>query len=106
MNRGWFMFFITLFNLLYWFSGAPIGGLLGNLLSIKVEGIEFIMVAIFIVTFMESFEKETQNSSTLIGLSISSFCLILFGKDYFILPSMGLIILLFTLLRKKLEDTV
>ncbi|MEZ7638547.1 AzlC family ABC transporter permease [Streptococcus parasanguinis] len=103
VDRGWFKFFVTLFNHLYWFSGATIGGLLGNLLSIKVEGIEFVMVAMFVVIFMESCEKKTQQSSALIGLFITFFCLILFGKDYFILPSMGLIILIFTLLRKKLE---
>lgn len=103
VDRGWFMFFVTLFNHLYWFSGATIGGLLGSLLSIKVEGIEFVMVAMFVVIFMESWEKKSQQMSSFIGLAISFFCLILFGQNYFILPSMGLIVSTFTLLRKKLE---
>ena len=103
VNRGWFMFFVTLLNHLYWFSGATIGGLLGNLLSIKVEGIEFVMVAMFVVIFMESFKKKNQKLSSIIGLSVSFFCFILFGKEYFILASMGLIIFIFTLFRKKLE---
>ena len=102
-DKGWFMFFVTLFNHFYWFSGATIGGILGSLLSIHVEGIEFFMVAMFLVIFMESFEKKHQKISSLIGLFISFFCLFLFGKDYFILASMGLIILIFTLFRKKLE---
>lgn len=103
VDRGLFMFFVTLFNHLYWFSGATIGGLLGNLLSIKVEGIEFVMVAMFVVIFMESFKKKNQKLSSIIGLSVSFFCFILFGKEYFILASMGLIIFIFTLFRKKLE---
>ena len=103
VDRGWFMFFVTLFNHLYWFSGATIGGLLGNLLSIKVEGIEFVMVAMFVVIFMESFKKKNQKLSSIIGLLVSFFCFILFGKEYFILASMGLIIFIFTLFRKKLE---
>ena len=104
VDRGWFMFFVTLFNHLYWFSGATIGGLLGNLLSIKVEGIEFVMVAMFVVIFMESFKKKNQKLSSIIGLLVSFFCFILFGKEYFILASMGLIIFIFTLFRKKLEE--
>ena len=70
VDRGWFMFFVTLLNHLYWFSGATIGGLLGNLLSIKVEGIEFVMVAMFVVIFMESFKKKNQKLSSIIGLFV------------------------------------
>lgn len=29
VDRGWFMFFVTLLNHFYWFSGATIGGLVG-----------------------------------------------------------------------------
>ena len=29
VDRGWFMFFVTLLNQLYWVSGATIGGLIG-----------------------------------------------------------------------------
>lgn len=106
VDKGWFMFFVTLFNHFYWFSGATIGGLLGSLLSIHVEGIEFVMVAMFLVIFMETFEKKEQRVSSLIGLGVSLICLFVFSADYFILPSMGIIILIFTVLRKKLEVNV
>lgn len=81
VDRGWFMFFVTLLNHLYWFSGATIGGLLGNLLSIKVEGIEFVMVAMFVVIFMESFKKKNQKLSSIIGLFV---CLFHFSVSFYL----------------------
>ena len=38
--------------------------------SIKVEGIEFVMVAMFVVIFMESFKKKNQKLSSIIGLFV------------------------------------
>lgn len=106
VDKGWFMFFVTLFNHFYWFSESTIGGLLGSLLSIHVEGIEFVMVAMFLVIFMETFEKKEKRVSSLIGLGVSLFSLFVFSAEYFILPSMGSIILIVTVLRKKLEVNV
>ncbi len=53
VDRGWFYFFVTLLNHFYWFSGATIGGLLGNLLQFDTEGLDFVMTAMFVVIFME-----------------------------------------------------
>ena len=50
VDRGWFMFFVTLLNQIYWVSGATLGALLGSVLHFNTEGIEFIMTALFVVT--------------------------------------------------------
>ena len=41
VDRGWFMFFVTLLNHIYWFSGATLGGIFGSLIHFNTEGIEF-----------------------------------------------------------------
>ena len=53
VDRGWFYFFVTLLNYFYWFSGATLGGLLGGLIKLNMEGLDFVMTAMFVVIFME-----------------------------------------------------
>jgi 4-azaleucine resistance transporter AzlC len=102
VDRGWFMFFVTLLNQIYWVSGATIGGLLGSLIHFNTDGISFVMTAMFVVIFMEQWMKETHHISAWIGLVISIICLIIFGADSFMIPTMCLIILILALLRQPL----
>ena len=102
-DRGWFMFFVTLLNHIYWFTGATLGGIFGSLIHFNTEGLEFVMTAMFVVIFMEQWLKEQNHTSALIGLGTSLVCLFLFGSDNFILPAMIAILLILTLVRKPLE---
>lgn len=103
VNRGWFMFFVTLLNHFYWFSGATLGGIFGSLINFNTEGLEFVMTAMFVVIFLEQWLKEKDHTSSLIGLGISILCLIAFGADNFIIPAMLAILGVLTLLRHPLE---
>lgn len=51
MDRGWFMFFVTLLNRLYWITGSTLGGLLENLIHFNTEWLSFVMTAMFAVIF-------------------------------------------------------
>ena len=103
IDQGWFMFFVTLLNHLYWFTGATLGGIFGSLIHFDTEGLDFVMTAMFVVIFLEQWSKETQHESALIGLGVSLVCLILFGADNFIIPAMLAVLTLLTFLRKHLE---
>ena len=37
VDRGWFMFFVTLLNHMYWFTGATVGGVVGSLLQFNTR---------------------------------------------------------------------
>ena len=91
VDRGWFMFFVTLLNHFYWFSGATLGGIFGSLINFNTEGLEFVMTAMFVVIFLEQWLKEKDHTSSLIGLGIS------------ILPAMLAILGVLTLMRHPLE---
>lgn len=104
VDRGWFMFFVTLLNHFYWFSGSTIGGLVGSLLTFDTSGISFVMTAMFVVIFLEQWLKEKNHISSLIGLFISALCLIGFGADSFMIPTMVTIVALLTLSKRKLEN--
>ena len=103
VNRGWFMFFVTLLNHFYWFSGATLGGIFGSFLHFSTEGLDFVMTAMFVVIFLEQWLKEENHFSAICGLVVSLLCLILFGADQFMVPAMLAILGVLTLLRKPLE---
>jgi 4-azaleucine resistance transporter AzlC len=103
VDKGWFMFFVTLLNHFYWVSGATIGGLVGSLIHFDTNGISFVMTAMFVVIFMEQWLKEKHHISAYIGLGASLACLVLFGADSFMIPTMVMIITLLAVFRKPLE---
>jgi 4-azaleucine resistance transporter AzlC len=104
VDRGWFMFFVTLLDQIYWVAGATMGGLLGSLIHFNTDGISFVMTAMFVVIFMEQWMKEKRHISAYIGLGVSTVCLVFFGTDSFMIPTMILIILFLAVLRKPLEQ--
>ncbi len=103
IDKGWFMFFVTLLNQIYWVTGATLGALLGYVIHFDTTGIEFIMTALFVVMFINQWEEHKEHGPALIGLGCSLVCLLLFGADRFILPAMALIILCFTFNGSKLR---
>ena len=103
VDKGWFMFFVTLLNHLYWFSGSTLGGLFGSLIHFNTEGLDFVMTAMFVVIFIEQWLKDKRHTSALAGTGISLLCLLIFGPDNFIIPAMLAILAALTLLRKPLE---
>lgn len=103
IDKSWFMFFVTLLNHAYWVIGATAGGLLGSLIPFNTTGLEFVMTALFVVIFLDRWLKEDTHYSSLLGLGISLLCLILFGATNFIIPSMLMILGIFSLLKKPLE---
>jgi 4-azaleucine resistance transporter AzlC len=103
VDRGWFMFFVTLLNHFYWVSGATIGGLVGSLITFHTDGISFVMTSMFVVIFMEQWMKEKNHISAYIGLGVAAVCLILFGADSFMIPTMIAIIVFLAAIRKPME---
>ena len=103
VDRGWFMFFVTLLNHLYWFTGSTLGGILGSLLSFDTEGLDFVMTAMFVVIFLEQWLKEKKHYTALIGVAASVACLLGFGADTFLIPTMVCILFFLTVLRKPIE---
>ena len=104
VDRGWFMFFVTLLNQFYWFSGSTLGGLFGSLLHFNTEGLEFVMTAMFVVIFLDQWLKEERHTSALVGLGLSLLCLLAFGPGDFIIPAMIAILAALTGLRGRLEE--
>ena len=104
VDRGWFYFFVSLLNQIYWVSGATIGGLLGSLIHFDTTGLDFVMTAMFVVIFMEQRMKEKHHFSELIGLIAAVGCLLIFGADNFMIPTMICILAALSFLKKPIES--
>lgn len=103
IDKGWFMTAVTLLDHIYWINGSLIGGLVGSLIPFDTTGLDFVMTAMFVVIFLEQWMKEKKHYTSLIGLFASVICLLIFGSDSFMIPTMLLILFLLTALRKPIE---
>ena len=103
VDKGWFMFFITLLDQSYWVASAAMGAALGSVLPFSTEGVDFVMTAMFVVIFLNQWEKEKQHASAIIGIAAPLACLRIFGSGSFLIPSMVCILAALLLLRRPIE---
>ncbi len=101
-----YRFFVSLFNHCYWIAGSVIGSLLGSVLPFSTEGIEFSMTALFIASFTEQWLTSKNHIPALTGLISTVLCLVVFGADRFLIPSMFLITFMLSIIRKREVATV
>ena len=103
VNKNWFYFSIALLNHLYWIIGSASGAIIGSLISFNTKGIDFVMTALFVVIFVDQWKSSKKHIPALIGIFASILCLIIFGANKFILPSMILILIILTVFKRPLE---
>ncbi len=105
IDRNWFYLHTSWLNHSYWFLGSIFGALAGSWITVDTTGIEFVLVALFLILFVENVLEASSSQWTpgLIGFGSSLVSLYLFGPDRFILPAMGLILLSFTVLYLQKE---
>ena len=103
VDRGWFMFFVTLLNHFYWFSRLHPGGDLWGAHPVQHRGAGLCDDRHVVVIFLEQWLKDRDHTSALVGLAASAACLVFFGPDDFIIPAMLAILGVLTLLRGTLE---
>ena len=104
VDKGWFMFFVTLLNQFYWFMGSTLGGILGEFIHINTKGLDFVMTALFVVIFLDQWLSSKERRPAIVGIVTTALCLMIFGADNFIIPAMLFIVVVLTLFRNKLEE--
>ena len=100
ISRHGYCFLVSLFDHIYWVAGTALGSLTGTLLPINYEGIEFALTALFVTIFVEQWLSTKHHLPAIIGVASTLLCLLLFGRDVFLIPSMVIIALALTLTRK------
>lgn len=100
ISRHSYCFLVSLFDHIYWVVGSALGSLTGTLLPINYEGIEFALTALFVTIFVEQWLSTNDHRPALIGVSATVLCLMIFGRDVFLIPSMVIIAVGLTTMRK------
>ena len=100
MKRHTYCFLVTLLDHIYWVAGCVIGSVAGNFIPISFEGIEFVLTALFVTLFTEQWLSSKNHFPAIVGVVSTVLCLVIFGKEIFLIPSMVLIALLLTTTRK------
>ena len=101
-----YRFLVSLFDHSYWVIGSIIGNLIGAVLPFSTAGIEFSMTALFIASFTEQWLSSKDHIPALTGLICTFLCLVVFGRDNFLIPAMLLITLVLTFFRKREEGAL
>lgn len=94
---------VSLFNHLYWVVGCTLGGLLGGAVEFNTAGLDFAMTALFVVIFVEQWEKAKSHVPALIGLAAAVICLLVFGPANFLIPTIIFIPAALLLMRPVIE---
>ncbi|WP_342670401.1 AzlC family ABC transporter permease [Massilimicrobiota sp. An142] len=100
-SQKYYLFFISLFDQCYWILGSLAGSIIGSLLTINTTGLDFAMTALFVVIVVEQYLSSDKHIYTYLGFFISIACLIIFGSEAFIIPSMIGIVLGLLMMYKK-----
>ena len=103
VNAHIYYLLVSAFNQAYWVIGSIIGSLIGSVIPFDTAGIDFAMTALFITVFLDQWKNTKQHSPAIIGVCIAVLCLLLFGQEHFLIPTLLAITAALTLLRKKLE---
>lgn len=89
-----YSFCLSLFNHIYWILGGALGVIAGTVIKFNSTGVEFAMTALFITVFLEQWKASKNHFSSLAGIAASVLCLLVFGGESFLIPSMILILML------------
>ncbi len=99
-----YCFWVSLLDHLYWIIGGVLGGLLGQIIPFDSRGIDFALTALFVTICVEQWLNTENHTPALIGICSSVLCLLVFGANNFLIPSMILITVFLFILRKKMEQ--
>ena len=100
-QRKAYYLLVSLFNHLYWITGSVLGALVGSLISFNTEGIDFALTALFVTVFWDQWLSTKKHAPALIGVGAALACLLIFGSESFLIPTMLLIALILLLLPKE-----
>lgn len=103
VDRGRFMFAVSLLNQSSWVAGCTLGGVFGGLIPTDIEGVSFAMTALFTVIFLDQWLHEPSHAGSVAGVAASAAALVVFGADAFMIPAMLAILVMMTAARGRLE---
>ena len=108
-----YYFLVSVFDQIYWICGCTIGCLMGNFIEFNSAGIEYAMTALFVCIFADQW-LSVGGKKLLSGKHISAMVVVgatlvslvvcnIVGTEYFLIPSMIIILVALIALRPVLD---
>ena len=101
VNRNSYFFLVSLFDQCYWVAGTALGSLAGSLIPMNFEGIDFALTALFVTIFVEQWLSSKDHFPAIVGVVSAAACLLLFGPETFLIPTMILIAAILIMANRK-----
>ena len=101
VERNAYFFLVSLFDQCYWVAGTVLGSMAGSLIPMNFEGIDFALTALFVTIFVEQWLSSKDHFPAIVGVVSAAACLLLFGPDTFLIPTMILITAIFVLIHRQ-----
>lgn len=101
---GKYYFWVSFLDQCYWIIGSVVGAVIGSAITFNTAGIDFAMTALFVTIFTEQLLTTKDRFPAAMGIVCSIICLLIFGAESFLIPSMlsiTVVLLLYGALRKE-----
>lgn len=100
-----YYFAIALLDHSYWILGSVFGSVLGAALGFDTTGVDFAMTALFLVIAVGQWRSVGSHLPALLGAAATLVSLLAVGAEDMLLPALGVIVLVLTLMRPRLAQT-
>lgn len=95
---------VSMLNHSYWITGCVLGATVGTLVNFNSEGIGFVLTALFVTIFLEQWLGTKKHAPAIIGVVASVLCLVIFGGDKFLIPTMVAFAILLSFYKEEKTD--
>jgi 4-azaleucine resistance transporter AzlC len=86
-SKGRFYFYIAALDHIYWIAGSVLGAVLGSLLKLNLEGLTFVLAALFVVLTIEQYYASRKRFPFMAAIGAGVISLILFSPENMLLFS-------------------
>ena len=100
-DRAYFL--ISFLNQLSWILGCFLGSVAGTYLNFDMSGIDFSATAFFLIVVITQWKAHRSKLPFLAACVCSAVCFMLFGADYFLIPSIVSCMVVLILLKKPIQ---
>lgn len=86
-SKSSFYFYIAALDHLYWITGSVLGAVLGSVLELNLEGMSFVLTALFVVLTIEQYFNSRARFPFIAAMGAGTLSLIFFSPDNMLLAS-------------------
>ena len=63
VDKGWFYFWVSFLDQIYWVFGAFMGSVIGGLIPFETKGLDFVMTAMFLTIFIGQWVSDSKSGN-------------------------------------------